>query len=158
MQHPLVELDPNADVAFALEVASLTRTHHFPMFRRGALVGIVCTCDMDDAPRDQRIGELAHPDVVTIPMQADVGAAAQLMHDKLVGAVVALDGAIPCGILTREQLTCADPRWLDYFDAQHCEACGATKHLRPIAAGRLLCSSCASRARDQTWLETGGGD
>jgi len=158
MQQPIIELDPDTDVEFAIEVAQLMKTHYFPIFRGGAMVGIVCTCDMDDAPRTQPICQLSHANVVTIPIHTTVSSAAELMHEKVVGSLVVLDGQVPCGILTREALVDADARWADYFADQHCEACRALKHLRTMSDGRLLCASCSGRAHDHGWLESGEGD
>jgi signal-transduction protein with cAMP-binding, CBS, and nucleotidyltransferase domain len=158
MQHPLVELDPDATVAFALQVAGLVRTHHFPLFRAGALVGIVCTCDLDDAPRDRPISELSRTEVLTISVDSSLDEAARLMRDHVAGSVVVLDDNAPCGLLTREALTGASERWAAYFADEHCEACGAEKHLRRSSSGQLLCTACAARAHDAPWLDVGGGD
>lgn len=159
MQHPVVELDPDADVGFALGAARVLRSHYFPLSRGGKLFGIVCTCDLDDAPRGQPISELAHHDVVTVSRRASLAEAAKLMHDHVIGSLVVVEAGAVCGILTREDLVRAGAEWTAYFDDQRCQACGALKHLRPGAAGGLLCCSCLGRAHDHgEWLETGEAD
>jgi len=158
MQHPVVEIDPDADVGFVLEAARLVRTHYFPLFRGGALIGIVCTCDLDDAPRDQHVVELSHSDVLTVPIGASVTDVARAMHERLVGSAVVLEAGAVRGLLTREALASASPALAEVFADQRCEACGAIKHLRRSESRGLLCCCCASRARDRDWLETGTGD
>jgi CBS domain-containing protein len=158
MQHPVVELDPDADVAFALEAARIAHTHYFPLLRGGSLIGIVCTCDLDDAPREQRISALAHADVLTVQSSAPLSEVAQRMRERVVGSAVVLEGDAVRGLLTREALVQASSEWAAYFADQHCEACGALKHLRRSETCGLLCCSCASRAKDPDWQETGGGD
>lgn len=157
MQHPVVELDPDTEVGFALDVATTLHTHYFPLMREGSLVGIVCTCDLDDAPRGQHICELSHPDVLTVPANIELDDVARLMRERVVGSAVVMDGSGMCGLVTREALAKASPEWAAYFADQHCEACGALTHLRRCHDEGLLCCSCAARAHDADWQETGTG-
>lgn len=158
MDHPVVEIDPDADVEFVLEAARYSRTHYFPLLRGGSLVGIVCTCDLDDVPRGQHVRELAHTNVLTVGLDTPLNEVARQMRERLVGSAVVMEGGAVRGLLTREALTRASPEWAAYFADQRCEACGARKHLRASDSGGLLCCCCAARAHDSGRQDTGGGD
>lgn len=158
MQNPVLEVSPDYDVASTLALARTLGVHHFPLLRGGNLIGMVCTCDLDDAPRAAPIREFAHPDVLTVPRSSTLTEVAGLMLARTVGAAVVMDRGHMCGLVTREDLERASPEAAALLASHHCEACGAKRHLRRSADGALLCASCAGRAHAQDWLEAGGGD
>lgn len=158
MQHPTIELDPDADVAFVLNLARDAGVHHFPLTRRASLLGLVCTCDLDDAPTAQRVLELANRHVLTVGRNTKVSDAAKAMVKRTVGSAVVMDGSYVCGLLTREDIERAAPELAELFTEIRCAACGAAKHLRHWGSSELLCVSCAGRARAGRWLDVGGGD
>lgn len=157
MRHPVVEVNPDYDVESTLDLAARLGIHHFPLLRRGQLVGMVCTCNLDNAPQSAHICDFAHRDVLTVTHDSKVVDVVRLMLDKTVGSAVVLERGVMCGILTREDIERADPTWAAMFAQQRCEACGATRHLRRGADG-LLCAGCSGRAHAHGWLETGGED
>ena len=158
MRHPVVELNPDYDVASTLELSAFLGVHHFPLLRRGKLIGMVCTCDLDDAPRNAHICDFAQKSVVTVTHDTKVEDAARLMVKKTVGSAIVMDHGLMCGILTREDIERQSPELAAMFAQHRCEACGATKHLKRSPQGALLCAGCSGRAREKGWLETGGGD
>ncbi len=158
MQHPTLELDPDANVQFVLNVARETGVHHFPLTRGASLLGLVCTCDLDDAPPTQPVLELASRDVLTVRRNTKVSDAAGAMAKKAVGSAVVMDGSYVCGLLIREDIVRAAPELAPLFTEVCCAACGAAKHLRRWGTSELLCVSCAGRARANRWLDVGGGD
>lgn len=158
MQHPTLELDPDADVEFVLRLAQATGGHHFPLTRGASLLGVVCTCDLDDAPLTQPVLELASRDVLTVRRNTKVSDAAEAMAKKVVGSAVVMDGSYVCGLLVREDILRAAPELAALFTNVCCAACGAAKHLRRWSTSELLCVSCAGRARASSWLDVGGGD
>jgi CBS domain-containing protein len=158
LMHPTVELDPDADVAFVLNLARDAGVHYFPLTRGGSLLGLVCTCDLDDAPTGQRVLELANRQVLTVHRNTKASDAAKAMVKRTVGSAVVMDGSHVCGLLTREDIERAAPELAELFTEICCAACGAAKHLRPWGSSELLCVSCAGRARAGRWLDVGGGD
>lgn len=158
MQHPTLELDPEANVEFVLRLARETGVHHFPLTRGASLLGVVCTCDLDDAPPTQPVLELASRDVLTVRRNTKVSDAAGAMAKKAVGSAVVMNGSYVCGLLIREDIVRAVPELAPLFTEVCCAACGAAKHLRRWSTSELLCVSCAGRARSGRWLDVGGGD
>jgi predicted transcriptional regulator len=143
----------------AHEVLSLAHergVHHFPIVDEARLVGIVCTCDLEELGPDQGVLQVAWRHVVTIPPSSPVSDAARLMALQGVGSVVVTDERGVCGIVTREDLVRADPELDKLLLEAHCAACGARSHLRPGPDGQCLCQSCQVRAKDGTGLDVGG--
>lgn len=157
MQHPVVELNPDYDVELTLNISRTLGVHHFPLLRCGKLVGMVCTCDLDEAPRAAHIRDFAHTDVLTVAHDSSIDDAVRLMLDRSVGSAVVLEHGVMCGIITREDIERADPAWAAMFAQHRCTACGATRHLRRTPEG-TLCAGCSGRAHADGWLEAGGGD
>jgi predicted transcriptional regulator len=158
MQHPVIEIDPETDVEFALELTRTLGVHYFPLLRGTTLLGMVCACDLDDAPRGTPVLEHASRDVLIVTGDTKLNDAAKAMLSRTVGSAVVMQSGAVCGLLTREDIKRADPELAELFAEQRCSSCGAAKHLRRWGAAELLCASCAGRARADGWLEDGGGD
>jgi CBS domain-containing protein len=157
MQRPVYAITPDTRVAEVFSVAERLHVHHFPIMHDGKVVGVVCTCDLLEAPPDAQISGWARRDVVTLDPTGTAEQAAALMRDEDVGSVVITDAARPCGIVTREDLA-RDPKLALTLDEGHCSACGARKHLRRGPNDLFLCVDCSQRARADSWYDTGGGD
>jgi CBS domain-containing protein len=156
MSRPLVVLQAFDTVSQALATAREHHVHHFPVYRRDQLVGMVCTCDLQEASLDQPVAEVMRP-AVTIPSTRSAADAAMLMKAADVGSVLVLDwNNRACGIVTRGDLDGDGPADAILEDC-HCECCGSTRHLHRYE-GRQLCFSCRERASEPNAFETGGGD
>lgn len=159
MRGPVVDVRPDARVRTVLDLARRKGVHHFPVTREGALLGLVCTCDLEDAPAEIDVYALARREVVTVQQGQSLEEVARLMIDKTVGSVVVLKGDHVYGIITREDLIASDPRWAALLADQACRSCGEVKHLRPWKGGSFLCTSCLSRAEGgHEWPDVGEGD
>lgn len=156
MTAPVVTIGPDARAGEVLALARAKRIHHFPMVREGRLVGIVCTCNLQELPVDARVQQVAWRHVVTARPGCSVVDAAHLMINQGVGSLVISDADGVCGILTREDLLRADPTLDQLLAEARCVACGARKHLRPGPEGQCLCQGCHSRAKDGADLDVGG--
>jgi len=159
MSLPVLTVGPDARAEEVLTLAAAKGVHHFPIVEHGKLVGIVCTCDLQELSPDARVLQVAWRHVVTLEPKGSVTDAARLMALHGVGSIVVenADGGV-CGIVTREDLVRRDPQVDQLFAGVHCAACGARKHLRPGPDGQCLCQSCQTRAKDGASLELGGGD
>lgn len=159
MRGPVVDVRPDARVRTVLDLARRKGVHHFPVTREGALLGLVCTCDLEDAPAEIDVYALARREVITVQQGARLEEVARLMIDNAVGSVVVLKGDHVYGIITREDLINSEPRWAEQLADQLCRSCGEVKHLRPWKDGSLLCTSCLARAKGgRQWLDDGDGD
>lgn len=156
MHRPLVALHIYDSVSDALDTAREHGVHHFPVCRHEQLVGMVCTCDLQNAELEQPVGSVMRP-AVTISERRSAEDAAMLMKAADVGSVLVTDElGSPCGIVTRSDLS-GEPPVAALLEDCRCEACGTIHHLHRLGE-RLLCSSCRERAEEPQAFETGGGD
>jgi predicted transcriptional regulator len=155
MSRPLVVLQALDTVSDALTKAREQRVHHFPVYGNGQLLGMLCTCDLQEAGLEQPVAEIMRP-AVTIPASRSAADAALLMKAADVGSVLVLDwNGRACGIVTRGDLN-GEPAEAILEDCR-CECCGTAHHLHRYE-GRQLCFSCRERAAEPAAFETGGGD
>ncbi len=156
MSRPVVALQAVESAASALATAQEQHVHHFPVYSRGQLIGVVCTCDLQNVPRDKPVGEVMRPAVTIVASRSSTDAA-MLMKAADVGSVLVLDaGGRACGIVTRGDLDREGGARSILADVR-CECCGTTRHLHRYE-GRQLCESCRERAAEPQAFETGGGD
>ena len=156
MRHPLIALRVFDSVSVALDAAREHGVHHFPVCDRERVVGMLCTCDLQEATPEQAVGDLMHPPV-TIGDDRLASDAAMLMLAADVGSVLvtAPDG-VPRGIVTRSDLN-GEARSAAILENCRCEACGSVRHLQHFGQ-RQLCFSCGERALEPEAFDTGGGD
>jgi CBS domain-containing protein len=156
MRRPLITLRPNHTAAVALDMARQHGVHHFPVCEHQVVIGMVCTCDLQEAPLDQQVGSIMRPAVI-LPASRSATEAAMLMKAADVGSVLVTDErGGPCGIVTRADLN-GDPPVAALLEDCRCEACGSLRHLQRYRE-RQLCFSCRERALEPRAFETGGGD
>ncbi len=156
MRHPLIALHIFDPVSAALDAAREHGVHHFPVCDQGRVVGMVCTCDLQEAALVSPVGDVMRP-AVTIAASRSAADAALLMRAADVGSVLVTDGGgAPCGIVTRSDLN-GDPPVAAILEDCRCEACGTLRHLHRYGA-RQLCFSCHERAAEPQAFDTGGGD
>jgi CBS domain-containing protein len=159
MQRSVIAIDPDLSVFDALTLAHARGVHHLPLVTAGKLVGIVCTCDLREAPPQSRVSGFAKRDVVTVSGETTAADAARTLQRSAVGsAVVVTDRARVAGILTRDDLIHADARLAELMAESRCESCGTRHHLRLCPDGWFLCVECRERARGDDWFDIGGGD
>jgi predicted transcriptional regulator len=104
MSRPLVVLQALDTVSEALAIARERHVHHFPVYGNGQLIGMLCTCDLQEASLEQPVAEVMRP-AVTIPASRSASDAALLMKAADVGSVLVLDwNGRACGIVTRGDL------------------------------------------------------
>jgi CBS domain-containing protein len=158
MSMPVTAIGPESSAQQVLALAESEGVHHFPILEAGKLIGIVCTCDLEDLHPEVRVLQVAWRHVVTLPPEGTLPDAARMMTMHGVGSIVVVDDEGLCGIVTREDLVNADPELDNLLFEARCAACGARSHLRPGPDGQCLCRSCQARANDSNWFELGGGD
>jgi predicted transcriptional regulator len=156
MRHPLIALQPYDTVSVALDTAREHGIHHFPVCDHHHVIGMVCTCDLQEARLQQSVADVMRP-AVTISATRSTEDAALLMKAADVGSVLITDWrGDPCGIVTRGDLS-GDPPVDAILDDCRCESCGSIRHLQRYGDSQL-CFSCHERAAEPQAFETGGGD
>jgi CBS-domain-containing membrane protein len=146
IRRPLIALRTFDSVAVALDVAREHGVHHFPVCEHERVVGMVCTCDLQNAGPERLVGEVMRP-AVSLPANRSAADVALLMRAADVGSVLITDrrGAA-CGIVTRSDLN-GDPPVAALLEDCRCEICGAVRHLHGYQ-GRQLCFSCHQRVSE----------
>ena len=157
MSMPVLTVGTDAQVQQVLALAELNGVHHFPIVTDGRLAGIVCTCDLQELSPDANVMQAAWRFVVTVPPDSMLIDAARLMALHGVGSVVVLNEGCVRGIVTRADCIRAAPELQQLLGDARCVACGTRFHLRPGPDGHCICQDCQVRARDNGWLELGGG-
>ncbi len=149
MTAPVVPVTPNASVSDVRAIADAKSIHHFPIVADRRLVGIVCTCDLENSHPDAHVLGLAWRHVVTVTANSLASDAACLMKLYGVGSVVVVaddDGELR-GIVTREDLVRASPELEQQLAELRCAVCGVRRHLRPGPNGICLCLRCQHEAQ-----------
>jgi CBS domain-containing protein len=156
MSRPLVALQAYETVSAALATAREYGVHHFPVCHHNQVLGMLCTCDLQEAGLEQPVVEVMRP-AVTLPESGSAADAALLMQAADVGSVLVVDGTgNPRGIVTRSDLNDEEPLAAILEDCR-CECCGTIRHLHRYGE-RRMCFSCHERAAEPQAFDTGGGD
>jgi acetoin utilization protein AcuB len=148
MKRPLIVIADDVTVRDALAFARLKHVHHLPVVRRGSVVGLVCTCDLERAPLDSRADAVMSRPVISLEPTATLEEAARLMKERAVGSVVLIDGEVAQGIVTRGDLLLARPELEAALGAARCECCGITRHLHSTEQGHTFCIYCIEPGHD----------
>jgi hemerythrin-like domain-containing protein len=144
----LITIAGDASVEQALRLARTNQVHHLPVVDGSDLVGLMCTCDVHDAPPDSLVARWMSRPAVTLDASETLQTAAQTMKDLEVGSVVVTLEGQPRGIVTRGDLLEAQPSTEDILVNARCECCGLTRHLSTGPDGHTFCRYCADPPSD----------
>jgi CBS domain-containing protein len=154
---------PDCPAELACELMSGRGISHLLVTQFGRLAGVLCACDLWDAPGPSPVSEVMSALVLTVPATAAVGYVIELMVEQRVGCLPVLDRGQLVGIVTRGDLYRASfAGGLRRF----CVACGSHHHVRSLGGkdGPLFCLECSRReSRRDTLLmgdlytDLGGG-
>jgi CBS domain-containing protein len=149
MSSPVQSLTANTKALDALRLAEEQGIHHFPVFDGDDLIGLVCTCDLEDVALTAPIKSAIRRAPVTLDLRSDYDIAVRKMRNELVGSVLVMREGSAVGILTREDLSRAG---VDLADKPnfHCDSCGAVTHLRREGKKGVLCLDCRSRSNPES--------
>ena len=157
MSQPVLVVGPDSSVRELFELSRRRLVHHFPILERGALFGIVCMCDLRDAPPDAEVRAFARREVATIDGARSAADAARVMAERAVGSAVVVGPEGVYGIVTRGDLLRLAGS-ANLLEESHCACCGSHEHLRGGPDGAFLCADCKQRASGDDWFDTGVGD
>ena len=158
MSWPALAVNVATPVERAHTLAAEQGIHHLLVLQRGSLVGVLCTCDLRDAPPIAPVGLRMSRRVVTVQAGAPLTNAADLMTDYNVGCLP-VRYLEAWGVVTRGDLARSGA-----CERRTCPACGGSHHVRPDPRyrGLDLCVECMSRANidavDKLYMDLGGGD
>lgn len=158
MTQPVRFLPADLSALDALQVAREWGVHHLPVGSPDAPGGILCTCDLKEAPLNARIGDWARQPVLKVEAESSCLHAAKLMRDHVVGSLLVTQAKQVCGIVTRADLARLGGQSSEVLSASRCVCCGSMSHLRRDEFEQLLCVDCRERAEEPQNFDTGGGD
>ncbi len=113
MNRALVAVGPDAPVEEAVAVARRSGVEHLLVIDEHTLVGVLCACDLRDAPAGEHVSDCMSLPVMTVRPDAPVEEAATTMRDCAVGWLPVQLGGLILGTLgDAELLRCgiAPPR------------------------------------------------
>ena len=146
---------PDTPVIEAVEFARRHQIQHLPVLENARVVGLVCTCDLDEAKLGASVSSVMHARPASIQADLPIEAAAERMEEDAIGSLIVLSGDVVVGLLTKSDVA----RFCGSEEMSHCAACGSFQHLKPARPGELvLCADCSARSRppvDERELGTG---
>ncbi len=155
MTRPVRTLPPETTVLQALGCARAWSVHHLPVGQAGAVLGVLCTCDLREAKLTEPLREVIRRPPLTIDTRSSCRAAGERMRQQLVNSLLVTDGAQVVGIVTRSDLAALSAD--EPLRETCCWCCGETRHLTRDEHGQLLCAECRERATAPELYDTGGG-
>jgi len=79
MHMPVLTIGPSARAHDVLALAQAQGVHHFPIVQHQKLLGLVCTCDLEELAPDAGVLQVAWRHVITLPHDGSSSDAARLM-------------------------------------------------------------------------------
>lgn len=155
MSRSVIGVEEQTSVETVLSLALSNGVHHFPVLRQGKLAGLVCTCELEDAPLRATLTERMRTKVVTVAPETTAEQAVQAMKEYRVGSVLVSENGSVCGIVTRDDLVRVCGEEQSFQGECRCASCGSRQHLRAGPGGQELCAECADRASGGDWFELG---
>jgi signal-transduction protein with cAMP-binding, CBS, and nucleotidyltransferase domain len=160
MTYPALAIRSDVPSLDALVFADRHRLHHLLLRENGAIVGLVCTCDLREVDLTAPVSTgIQREPVVVLPHETS-RRIAEMMRRECVGSVLvaARDG---WGIVTKGDILEAGleaREAVELIDACRCMYCGGRKHLRRHELGEFACVDCLERAHHPERFEGGEVD
>jgi acetoin utilization protein AcuB len=141
---------PDMTVRAARSLAK-KESDHLLVSENDNVVGILCSCDLEGARGDARVGRVMKSPVISVEGGTSLDDAAEIMRRKGVGSLPVLCGGLVMGIVTRADLIRGGvPR--DRVGST-CASCGTEHHVK--RPGAPFCADCLECGRD---ADLGEGD
>ncbi|HEX5634103.1 MAG TPA: CBS domain-containing protein [Gemmatimonadales bacterium] len=132
---------PGTAVWQAQRYAERMRVHHLLVTHLGALIGVLCSCDLFDAQADTVVHQRMTPDPLTVRPWARADAALPIMLWRGVGCLPVVHQAGELvGVITRGDLV-----RLGVLPAElitRCSSCNTAHHVRAGRGGVPFCIEC----------------
>ncbi len=104
MNRALVAVGPDAPVEEAAAVARRAGADHLLVLDEHTLVGILCACDLRDAPHGEHVSDCMSVPVITVRPDTPVEDAATTMRECAVGCLPVQLGGLILGTLSDAEL------------------------------------------------------
>ena len=109
MSMPLISLEPDMTVAYAMKTLIQKKIHGAPVLENGELAGIVTLTDIVTSidrglTGENLVREMMVKDVITIPADRRLYEVVKQFKERDVGRVIVMDAGKPVGILTHSDI------------------------------------------------------
>jgi predicted transcriptional regulator len=109
MSMPLISLEPDMTIAYAMKTLLQKKIHGAPVLENGKLAGIVTLTDIVTSidrgmTGENLVREMMVKDVITIPSDKRLYEVVRQFKERDVGRVIVMDGEKPVGILTHSDI------------------------------------------------------
>jgi len=109
MSVPLIYLDPDMTLAYAMKTLLQRKIHGAPVLEEGKLIGIVTMTDLVSAfdtgiEKDMLIRQIMVPNVVTISGNKRLYELVGIFKEQRIGRIIVTDDEKPVGIITHSDL------------------------------------------------------
>ena len=109
MSMPLISLEPDMTIAYAMKTLLQKKIHGAPVLENGKLAGIVTLTDIVTSidrgmTGENLVREMMVKDVITIPADKRLYEVVRQFKERDVGKVIVMDGVKPVGILTHSDI------------------------------------------------------
>ena len=106
---PLISLEPDMTIAYAMKTLLQKKIHGAPVLENGKLAGIVTLTDIVTSidrgmTGENLVREMKVKDVNTIPADKRLYEVVRQFKERDVGRVIVMDGEKPVGILTHSDI------------------------------------------------------
>ena len=137
-----VMVSPQTPIADVAALAQQMGLHYLPVINAlGEAEGVVCRCDLRDAPGGDEVSTVMRTPAVTIDAHADAARAAEVLIKRGVGCLPVVDEFSVVGLVTRSELLRAELVTRD--QAPSCELCGTLFHVQVTENPHVAqCRSC----------------
>lgn len=157
MTRPAVIVSPQTRVEDALRISDASDVHFMPVVHHDDLVGVVCVCELVDAPAGAEVAAYMSTQVAALPFAASAwDAVTQMDAQGVTFAPVHCDGWGVVTTLDLERAGVIAPR--------RCAACRFRHHLRlhPRYEDQWICDACLEVSMDtgelaELYRDVGGG-
>lgn len=109
MTSPLISLEPDMTVAYAIKTLIQKKIHGAPIIKDGKMLGIVTQTDIinaadNDVPIESPVSEIMVKRVVTIDGKMQLYKVIKRFKEEDIGRIIVLDEGRPVGILTHSDI------------------------------------------------------
>ena len=109
MSMPLISLEPDMTIAYAMKTLLQKKIHGAPVLENGELAGIVTLTDIVTSidrgmTGENLVREMMVKDVITIPAEKRLYEVVRQFKERDVGRVIVMDAGKPVGILTHSDI------------------------------------------------------
>lgn len=104
MTTAVLAVAPDQAVEEARRLAEESGVHHLLVLDEGALVGILCRCDLEEAEPGSPVSDCMSVPVETVRPDAALSTAVAIMADFEVGCLPVVTGGLVLGLLSEEEL------------------------------------------------------